>query len=72
MSLSELIEYFNKEDLPKTLQLNECEFCNDVHKVVESNISYLQSHPGNAMYMPYYLQLVEIKNRIEDEKKRFA
>ena len=65
MKLSDLEEYFSSIELPKTLQLDPCTFLNDVRKCVDSNISYLQNHPKNGCYMPYYDQPIQIKERIE-------
>lgn len=69
MQLAELKKWFAKKELPKTLQLNEWTFLVDVKKCVESNISYLEANKKKKGFLPYYNQLVEIKEKLEQKIK---
>lgn len=64
MSLDELEAYFSSLELPKSIQLDECTWVNDVQKLIDSNISYLRANTGNKGYMPYYNQLIQLKDAI--------
>ena len=64
MTILELEDFFNDREIPKSMKLNDCEFATDLPKLISSNISYLKSNPGNKGYMPYYRQLIEIRNKL--------
>ena len=72
MKLVELEKYFNSIELPTTLQLNEGVFLNDVRQCVDSNISFLVNNPGNRCYLPYYDQLIAIKEKLDEYKQNKA
>lgn len=64
-NINDLVEYFNSIDIPESLQLNDCTYIFDLNKCINSNIQYLMWHPGNKTYMPYFTQLVEIKEKLQ-------
>ncbi len=63
-SLKQLKEWFEKNELPKSLQINKAEFIPNTQKTVETLILTLEHNSGNSAYLPYYDQLVEIKEII--------
>lgn len=65
MHLRELKKWFAKQELPKEMRINQCTYCTDVKKCVESCIATLEANPKNKGYLPYYDQLMEIKKIIE-------
>lgn len=66
MKLQDLEEYFSKTELPDEIQLDPVTRVTDVRKMVESNIEYLKNHPGNIRFLPYFHQLLKVKQIIEE------
>lgn len=62
LTIDDLEVFFDSYDLDIMIQLNESTLINNLKECVESNILYLRSNPGRKGYMPYYLQLLEIKD----------
>lgn len=65
MNINQLEEYFNSIDLLESIQLDQCTFVGNVKQLIDSNLLYLRSHPGNKRFMPYYNQLLQLKDKIE-------
>ncbi len=66
MPLTELKEWFSKQDLPKELQLNGWTKINNVKEAVNNLINLLEKQSGNKGYLPYYRLLIEIKEKLEN------
>ncbi len=69
MKLPDLKEWFNKQDLPKELQLNKWTKINNTKEAVNSLINLLEKRSGNKGYLPYYKLLTEIKEKLECQKQ---
>jgi len=54
--------YFNLNELPKNIQLNNCTKINDVKKFIESHVNYCNTYISNNIYKPYLDRLNELKN----------
>jgi len=54
--------YFNINELPKSIQLNQCTFISDVKKFVQSHIAYCNTYFKNNIHIPYLNRLNELKN----------
>ncbi len=54
--------FFNLNNLPKQIQLNQCTFINDCKKFVESHIAYVNTYSQNNIKIPYLNRLIELKN----------
>lgn len=65
MNLKQLDTYFSSVKLPESIWLNNWTFVSNVCKFVESNMCYLKANSGNKTFYPYYKQLVELINKIE-------
>ncbi len=63
-SIDDLEKWFEKTELPKSLQLYQGVFIPNLSFTVKNLIDTLRANSGNACYLPYYEHLVEIKKII--------
>lgn len=54
--------FFDLNNLPKTIQLNQCTFISDCKKFVESHFSYITNYQKTNIKTPYLNRLIELKN----------
>ena len=54
--------FFDLNNLPKSIQLNQCTFINDCRKFVESHFSYVINSQKESIKKPYLNRLIELKN----------
>lgn len=67
MRIAELKKWFAKRELPNELQVNDWTKITDVKFCVESLIKTLEAHRRQKAYLPYYEQLLEIKQKLENQ-----
>ena len=68
MKIEELENYFATVELPKSIKLNRWTFISDARLCVESLLRFLNNHPKNKGYMPYYRHLLQIYNFLNNGK----
>lgn len=66
--VQELIDFYNRKDLPKSVAISPHEVVVDVKQFAEVHLSFITNHSGNPRYLPYYERLVAVKNKIESNK----
>jgi hypothetical protein len=54
--------FFDLNNLPKSIQLNQCTFINDCRKFVESHLAYVNTYKKSNIKIPYLNRLIELKN----------
>jgi hypothetical protein len=54
--------FFDLNNLPKSIQLNQCTFINDCRKFVESHLSYIKTYEKTNIKTPFVNRLIELKN----------
>lgn len=63
--VQELIDFYNRKDLPKSVNISPHGTVNDVKKFAETHLLFITKHSGNPRYLPYYNRLVLVKSTIE-------
>ena len=56
--------YFDLNNLPKSIQLNQCTFISDCRKFIESHFAYVDTYSKNDIKLPYLNRLIELKNKL--------
>jgi hypothetical protein len=56
--------YFNLNNLPKSIQLNQCTFISDCRKFIESHFEYIKTYSKIKIKNPYLSRLIELKNKL--------
>jgi hypothetical protein len=54
--------FLDLNNLPKSIQLNQCTFINDCRKFVESHLSYIKTYEKTNIKTPFVNRLIELKN----------
>ena len=54
--------FFDLNNLPKSIQLNQCTFINNCRKFIESHLSYINTYQKTNIKTPYLNRLIELKN----------
>lgn len=56
--------YFDLNNLPKSIQLNQCTFISDCKKFIESHFAYVNTYSKSDVRLPYLNRLIELKNKL--------
>lgn len=67
--VQDLIEFFDRDDLPESVDISPHGFIFNLKKFLDSHISCVTSRSGNKLYRPYYDRLVLVKSILE---KKFS
>ena len=64
--LQEIKTYLQNNEVPKTLQLDECTFISDTKTFITTNIEMLENNKGNKVFKPYYDRLLMFYNKVKN------
>lgn len=67
MPLNEVMFELQKHELNRDLTLHKGCYISNVKKSVESMVNVLKNQKGNRAYLPYYFNIVNILNKLNDE-----
>ena len=56
--------YFDLNNLPKSIQLNQCTFISDCRMFIESHFAYINTYSKNSIKLSYLNRLIELKNKL--------
>jgi len=59
--------YFDLNNLPKSIQLNQCTFISDVKKFVISHFQFVNTYMGTDLALPYFDRLIELQKIIYEK-----